>query len=142
MTDDIERLKEKTSRDDRLSEGTDRNGEKKDGIQEEDETVYAPIEEVVLRENAKEGVKTLREQTERDSRLSDSDEPDEVELSECSDIFDEAPVDDPYCGNCEHVTFRKRDGSPSPHCSLLDLKTRLESGMVCEKYEPQTGPGD
>jgi len=141
MTDEIERLKEKTSRDDRLSEGAEGNGEAENG-EGDDERVYASVDEVVLRENAKEGVKTLREQTERESRLSGDDEPDEVILSEYEEIFDEPPVDDPYCGNCEHVTFRKRDGSPSPHCSFLDLKTRLESGMVCEKYEPQTGPGD
>jgi hypothetical protein len=134
MTDDLEELKEKTSRDDRLSETED---------DEDDEPVaYTPVEDVVLRENAEQGVKTLREQTERGERVEGDDEPDEAELSPYDELFDEElPVDDPYCGNCDHVTFRKHNGEPGPHCALLDLKTRLESGMVCEDYEPQTRGG-
>jgi hypothetical protein len=135
MTDDLEELKKKTSRDDRLSEI-------EDGEEEEEETAYTPIEDVVLRENADQGVKTLREQTERSGRVEGEDEPDEAELLPYEELFDdETPVEDPYCGNCDHVTFRKHNGEPGPHCSLLDLKTRLESGMVCGDYEPQTHGG-
>ena len=136
MTDDLEDLKQKTTRDDRLSETEEEE-------EEEDEVAYTPVEDVVLRENAKHGVETLREQTERTERV-EKDEPDEMELSPYEELFggeyDDA-IDDPYCGNCEHVEFRKHNGSPGPHCSFFDLKTRLESGMVCEEYEPQTGDG-
>jgi hypothetical protein len=138
MTDDLEELKEKTSRDDRLSETTDEEEEKDEPV------AYTPVEDVVLRENAEQGVKTLREQTERGERVDSDDEPDEVELSPYDELFEdefEGTVDDPYCGNCDHVTFRKHNGEPGPHCAYLDLKTRLESGMVCEDYEPQTGGG-
>jgi len=138
MTDEIEKLKQKTTRDDRLSE-TDEDEDE----EEDEEVTYTPVEDVVLRENAKKGVKTLREQTERGERV-ENDEPDEMELSPYEELFggefDDA-VDDPYCGNCSHVEFRKHNGSPGPHCSVFDLKTRLESGMVCEEYEPQTHGG-
>lgn len=134
MTDDLEELKKKTSRDDRLSETEEDD--------EEDEVAYTPVEDVVLRENAEQGVKTLREQTERSGRVEGDDEPDEVQLSQYEELFEEeSPVDDPYCGNCDHVTFRKHNGEPGPHCSFFDLKTRLESGMVCGDYEPQTHGG-
>jgi len=138
MTDDIEELKKKTSRDDRLSETGDENGE------EDEPDAYTPVEDVVLRENAEQGVKTLREQTERGERVEGDDEPDEVELSVYGELLDgdTKTVDDPYCGNCDHVTFRKHNGEPGPHCSFHDLKTRLESGMVCGEYEPQMGGGD
>ncbi len=139
MTDDLEELKEKTSRDDRLSETAE---EKEDG--DEEPVAYTPVEDVVLRENADQGVKTLREQTERGERVDGDDEPDEAKLSPYDELFDDevGTVDDPYCGNCDHVTFRKHNGEPGPHCTQLDLKTRLESGMVCEDYEPQTGGGE
>jgi hypothetical protein len=138
MTDDLEELKEKTSRDDRLSETED------DDDEEDEPVAYTPVEDVVLRENADQGVKTLREQTERGERVEGDEEPDEVELSPYDELFEDAggeTVDDPYCGNCDHVTFRKHNGEPGPHCALHDLRTRLESGMVCGEYEPQTGGG-
>jgi hypothetical protein len=135
MTDDLEKLKEKTTRDDRLSETEDEKEE------DEEEVAYTPVEDVVLRENAQQGVETLREQTERGERV-ENEEPDEMKLSSYEELFGdeyEDAVDDPYCGNCSHVTFRKHNGSPGPHCSFFEIKTRLESGMVCEEYEPQTG---
>lgn len=136
MTDDLEDLKQRTTRDDRLDESEDEE-------EDDEEVAYTPIEDVVLRENAEQGVETLREQTERGGRV-EVDEPDEVVLSPYEELFggefDDA-VDDPYCGNCEHVTFRKHNGDPGPHCSFFDLKTRLESGKVCENYEPQTHGG-
>ncbi|MCX2818308.1 hypothetical protein EGH25_02940 [Haladaptatus sp. F3-133] len=136
MTDELEELREKTSRDDRLSETEEED-------EDEEPVAYTPVEDVVLRENADQGVKTLREQTERGERVEGDDEPGEVVLSPYDELFDEdaETVDDPYCGNCDHVTFRKHNGEPGPHCSLHDLKTRLESSMVCEEYEPQTGGG-
>lgn len=135
MTDDLEELKEKTSRDDRLSETEEEEDD-------EEAVSYTPVEDVVLRENAEQGVKTLREQTERSGRVEGDDEPDEVQLSPYEELFEEeSPVDDPYCGNCDHVTFRKHNGEPGPHCSFFDLKTRLESGMVCGDYEPQNSGG-
>jgi hypothetical protein len=134
MTDDLEELREKTTREDRL-------GETEEEEDEEDEVAYTPVEDVVLRESAEQGIKRLREQTERGGRV-ENDEPEEMGLSPYEELFggeyDDA-VDDPYCGNCSHVTFRKHNGSPGPHCSFFDIKTRLESGMVCEEYEPQTG---
>ncbi|MDY6780601.1 MAG: hypothetical protein SV760_08675 [Halobacteria archaeon] len=137
MTDsaDIDDLKEKTQRDDRLTEDEDTEEE------DEDELEYASVDEVVLRENAGEDVAELRKQTKRTNRIdNESEEEDEMELSpfEAFD-FDEVAeaVDDPYCGNCSSVTFRKRDGEPEPFCSKYDLKTKLESGMVCSDYEPQ-----
>lgn len=137
MTDDLEKLREKTTREDRL-------GETEEEDDEEEEVAYTPIEDVVLRENADQEVKTLREQTERGGRV-EKQEPDEMDLSPYEDLFgdeDTESVEDPYCGNCEHVAFRKHNGSPGPHCSFFDIKTRLESGMVCEKYEAQTGGGN
>ena len=74
----------------------------------------------------------------------EKEEEDEMGLSPYEELFGdeyEDSIDDPYCGNCSHVTFRKHNGSPGPHCSFFDIKTRLESGMVCEEYEPQTGGG-
>jgi hypothetical protein len=135
MTDDLEKLKEKTARDDRLGETED------DDEEDEEEVAYTPVEDVVLRENAQQGVETLREQTERGGRV-EKEEEDEMKLSPYEELFGEEyddSIDDPYCGNCSHVTFRKHNGSPGPHCSFFDIKTRLESGMVCEEYEPQTG---
>jgi len=136
MTDDLEDLKRKTTREDRL-------GETEEEEDEEEEVAYTPVEDVVLRESAEQGIKRLREQTERGGRV-ENDEPEEMNLSPYEELFggeyDDA-IDDPYCGNCSHVTFRKHNGSPGPHCSFFDIKTRLESGMVCEEYEPQTGGG-
>ncbi|MFP4189148.1 MAG: hypothetical protein ACLFR5_07065, partial [Halobacteriales archaeon] len=123
MTDDLEELKEKTSRDDRLSE-TETNGE--DADDDDEPVAYTPVEDVVLRENADQGVKTLREQTERGERVDGDDTVDEVELLPYDELFDDAgdeTVDDPYCGNCDHVTFRKHNGEPGPHCAFRDLKT-------------------
>jgi hypothetical protein len=138
MTDDLEKLKEKTARDDRLGETED------DDEEDEEEVAYTPVEDVVLRENAQQGVETLREQTERGGRV-EKEEEDEMKLSPYEELFGDKyddSIDDPYCGNCSHVTFRKHNGSPGPHCSFFDIKTRLESGMVCEEYEPQTGGSD
>jgi len=134
MTDDLEDLKRKTTREDRL-------GETEEEEDEEEEVAYTPVEDVVLRESAEQGIKRLREQTERSGRV-ENDEPEEMNLSPYEELFGgeyDDSVDDPYCGNCSHVTFRKHNGSPGPHCSFFDIKTRLESGMVCEEYEPQTG---
>lgn len=133
MTDgDIENLRDSTTRGDRLEESPDEDG---DG-----ERAYASIEDVVLRESAGDDVAELRRQTERDDRV-ESTERDEVELSpvDAFDLPDEVldAVDDPYCGNCSHVDFRKRDGEPTPICGAHDCPTRLESGMICGDYDPQ-----
>lgn len=133
MTDSLDSLRDSTDRGDRLDESAD-------GDDGDDERAYASIEDVVLRESASDDVAELRKQTERDRRV-ETTERDEVELSPV-DAFDLAEavldaVDDPYCGNCEHVDFRKRDGEPTPICGAHDCPTRLESGMICGEYDPQ-----
>lgn len=136
MTDpDLDSLRDSTDRGDRLQEGGSDDGDDSDG-----ERAYASIEDVVLREAARDDVAELRKQTERDRRV-DVTEEDEVDLVpyESLDLPDAVidAVDDPYCGNCASVSFKKRDGEPTPICETHDCPTDLESGMICEEYDPQ-----
>lgn len=138
MTDDeVDGLRARTTRSDRLDE-EGRNDDADDG---EEERVYASVEDVVLRQAADDDVEQLRRQTRRDRRVEVDEEDEEVSLMPVEEAgLDDATldaVDDPYCGNCAAVTFRKRDGEPTPICDVHDCPTRLESGMVCSEYDPQ-----
>ncbi len=142
MTDieaeEIRKLKKKTSRDDRLSE--DEASETDEAEAERDEDVdYTPIDEVVLRKNADKDIDALKRETERGERV-DEDEAQEVDLHPYEEYdfdYDEEAVEDPYCGNCESVEFKKHKGDPKPHCSLHDCVTSLKPGHVCGGYVPQ-----
>lgn len=130
---DIEDLKESTRRTDRI--------ESEEAEEESDSEVeYTPIDEVVLRKNAEEDVSGLKEQTQRRDRIHTIDD-EEVNLQpfEALDFEGEMyeSVEEPYCGNCEFVTFRKHNGKPEPHCTEWGAKTRLDPGMVCSDYVPQ-----
>jgi hypothetical protein len=131
---DLDSLRDSTDRGDRLQEDGGDDGE------DEGERAYASITDVVLREAAGDDVAELRKQTERDRRV-DVTETEEVELvpHETLELPDGTldVVDDPYCGNCSAVAFKKRDGEPTPVCETHDCPTRLESGMVCGEYDPQ-----
>ncbi|MDY7082055.1 MAG: hypothetical protein SXQ77_06540 [Halobacteria archaeon] len=133
---EIDELKEKTKRTDRIDEGK----EDEDAQSRKDELEYTPIEDVVLRKNAQEDVDGLKEQTKRTNRI-EVEEDDEMNLQPFHELEFEGEeyedLDDVYCGNCDHVTFKKHQGKPQPHCSKWDNKTRLEPNMVCPDYKPQ-----
>lgn len=129
---DLDELKERTRRSDRI--------ESEEGEEDDGEVEYTPIDEVVLRENAREDVSGLKEQTQRRDRIHTVDD-EEVNLQPFEELgFEGEPydaVDEPYCGNCEFVTFRKHNGKPEPHCTEWGAKTSLDPGMVCPDYVPQ-----
>jgi len=54
---------------------------------------------------------------------------DDLPLS--TDITD--AVDQPYCGNCTHLSA---DGSGGSYCTHHDEQTRIEPGFVCPAYLP------
>lgn len=138
MTDieaeEIRELKKKTSREDRLSEGPDA-----EELEADDDVDYTPIDEVVLRENADKDIDALKRETTKGERVEEEDL-EEVDLHPYGDYdfdYDEDAVEDPYCGNCEAIEFRKHKGDPKPHCSLHDSVTKLKPDHVCGGYVPQ-----
>ncbi len=137
MTDieaeEIRELKKKTSIDDRLDE----DAEAEDG--KEADVDYTPIDEVVLRENVDKDIDALKRETTKGERV-DEEETEEVDLHPYEEYdfeYDEEAVEDPYCGNCEAIEFKKHKGDPKPYCSLHDDVTKLKPGYVCGGYTPQ-----
>lgn len=130
---DLDDLKERTRRTDRIESQE---------VEEEDdgEVEYTPIDEVVLRENESEDVSGLKEQTQRRDRIHTIDD-ERVNLEPFESLgFEGEPydsVEEPYCGNCAFVKFRKHNGKPQPHCTEWGAKTELSPGMVCKDYVPQ-----
>ncbi len=134
---EIKDLKEKTQQTDRLSE-------KIEDEEEEEEREYTSIDDLVLRKNKNEDVNGLKEQTRRDNRVTEKKEEKIVELSKADEIIDGSNdiINDPYCGNCEHIEFKKENGEPVPTCALHEMKTELKSGYICNEYDAQVNSGE
>lgn len=132
--EEIRELKKKTSREDRLSEGPDA-----EELEAEEDVDYTPIDEVVLRENADKDIDALKRETTKGERVEEEDleEADLHPYEEYDFEYDEEAVQEPYCGNCEAIEFKKHKGDPRPHCSLHDSVTELKPGYVCGGYVPQ-----
>ncbi|MFP4632158.1 MAG: hypothetical protein ACOCT0_00485 [Halobacteriota archaeon] len=131
--EELELLKKKTTKDDRLAEETSED-------EDEDDVDYTPIDEVVLRKNADKDIDALKRETSRGERVEEDDEEQAVELRPHEEFefdFGDEAVDDPYCGNCAAIEFEKHRGQPRPRCAENDCPTSLKPGHVCGDYVPQ-----
>ncbi|XGI82884.1 hypothetical protein ACEU6E_06255 [Halorutilales archaeon Cl-col2-1] len=143
MTDDpdeidVDELREKTRKSDRIDEGAEDDDE--DGDSEDlGEIEYAGLDEVLVRDI--DSIEELREHTVRKDRIEKSDDGDEVELVSFDETGLEGEAYDSvgqhYCGNCAHVDFRKRHGETQVYCEKHEAETRVEKEMVCPDYVPQ-----